>query len=240
VVQVADAETFFTDGYVALRGAVSRDVADEVRAAAERMRPAPLQEPWWLGLASSEHDVPALKLALTPAVRDAFDGFAGHNRWRVPEHWGFPTRLPGALDPIWHIDGDWFTHHLTSPEQVLTPIFLWQDVGSNDSPTLLSPGSHLTVARLIKKFEPAGIPGSQILSVISQNISVSEVVEATGAAGDVFICHPFLAHTINPASPDRPRVISNIAVQATGALNLDEREGALSPVEAVIASALRV
>lgn len=40
---------------------------------------------------------------------------------------GFPTWFPGQEHLLWHIDGDWFTHHLTSGEQVLTPMFLWQE-----------------------------------------------------------------------------------------------------------------
>ena len=153
--------------------------------------------------------------------------------------WGFPTRLPGRFGPQWHIDGDWFTHHLTSAEQVLTPIFLWSDVGSDDSPTLLCPGSHREVARYLRDAEPDGVPGEEIGEFVHSRLRAAETVEATGAAGDVIVCHPFLAHTINPASPRQPRYISNVAVHGIAPLNLTEKRSRSTPIESAVVAALR-
>jgi hypothetical protein len=138
----------------------------------------------------------------------------------------------------WHIDGDWFTHHLTSGEQVLSPIFLWDDVGPGDGPTLLALGSHHAVARLLSGAEPDGIPGDEIGTFFHKRLQVNETIAATGTAGDVIICHPFLAHSVNPIGPRRPRYISNIAVHGFAQLNLDPVAGELSPVESAIAMAL--
>lgn len=122
---------------------------------------------------------------------------------------------------------------------MFTPIFLWQDVGSSDSPTLLVPGSHRAVAKLIACFEPDGISGADIVSRVHTELTVDAVTEATGAAGDVFVCHPFLAHTINPAGPSAPRLISNVAVHGSKPLTLTGSLSDLTPVETAIAQALR-
>ena len=139
-----------------------REAAQRLRVAAQRLLgEAGPGEPWRLGQASV-YDLPALIDAATPAIRDAFDVLAGTNQWHLAANWGFPTRFPGHCQTLWHIDGDWFTHHVTSGEQVLTPIFLWDDVDVDDGPTLLGVGSHLAVARLLARSEPDGISGGSI------------------------------------------------------------------------------
>jgi hypothetical protein len=142
------------------------------------------------------------------------------------------------MEPLWHIDGDWFTHHVTSGVQILTPIFLWTDVGDEDSPTLLCPGSHRSIARLLADHEPAGIPGDRVLAVVHESAQVTEVVPATGEAGDLIVCHPFLVHSINPVGPRRARYVSNVAVHGSGPLRVGHEPGPTSPVERAIALAL--
>jgi hypothetical protein len=225
------------DGFVWLRGAVPSHVVAEIKQGAAARVPSDCSDPWYLATAAV-YDLPVLVQAITPRTRGAFDSLVGEGRWHVAGIWGFPTRLPGPCRVQWHIDGDWFTHHTTSGEQVLTPIFLWEDVGPADSPTLLSPGSHHRVARFLSSAEPSGVPGSEIHAFIHERLQVGETVSATGAAGDVVVCHPFLAHTINPVGPHRPRYISNVAVHGFAPLNLDATAGALSPVEAAVAEAL--
>ena len=235
----AEIDSFVTTGYVALRRAVPLDVVSEVREAAAARVPADYEECWFLG-GASVYDLPVLVGALTPSVRDAFDSLVGEGRWHLAARWGFPTRLPGPGGNAvgWHIDGDWFTHHLTSGEQVLSPIFLWDDVGPGDGPTLLALGSHHVVARLLGGAEPIGIPGDEIGTFFHKRLQVNETIAASGTAGDVIICHPFLAHSVNPIGPRRPRYISNIAVHGFAQLNLDPVAAELSPVESAIAMAL--
>jgi ectoine hydroxylase-related dioxygenase (phytanoyl-CoA dioxygenase family) len=231
-------DSFINDGYVALRAAVQSDVVDDVRTAAAELVSPNCDEGWRLGLASV-YDLPVLVRAVSAAVRQAFDTLAGQGGWHLAAMWGFPTRLPGAVVPTWHIDGDWFTHHLTSADQVLTPIFLWGDIGSEDSPTLLCPGSHLEVARFLRDAEPDGVPGKEIANFVHSRLRVKGTVEATGAAGDVIVCHPYLAHTVNPTSPRKARYISNVAVHGTAPLNATDEGARLTPVEAAVVTALR-
>jgi hypothetical protein len=233
----AEIDGFINDGYAVLRGAVPAEVAVEVKEAAAERVPPDCKEGWVLGRASV-YDLPALIRAISPSVRQAFDALAGEGGWHLAGVWGFPTRLPGRSGAQWHIDGDWFTHHLTPSAQVLTPIFLWSDVGSDDSPTLLCPGTHHEVARYLRDAEPDGVPGEEIHEFVHSRLQVADTVEATGAAGDVIVCHPFLAHTINPASPRKPRYISNVAVHGMHPPNATEQRHRSIPVESAIMAAL--
>jgi hypothetical protein len=237
VCSTVDIESFITAGYVTVRGAVAENVAARIRSAAAELVPASGTSPWQLGQ-SSVYDTPTLLQAVTKQLREAFDALAGVGRWHVAANWGFPTRFPGPCRTLWHIDGDWFTHHVNSGEQILTPIFLWDDVGLDDGPTLLGRGSHRAVAKLLADHEPDGIPGHEIAAVVHEAITPSDIVPATGAAGDVIICHPFLAHSINPAGPRSARYISNVAVHGFTPLNIRGESSLPTPVESGITRAL--
>ncbi len=234
----AEIDGFIEEGYVVVREAVPRHVVAEIRAAAVGLVPSDRPDGWRLGLASV-YDLPILVRALSTAVRDAFDALVGQDAWHLAAVWGFPTRFPGPCPVQWHIDGDWFTHHLTSADQVLTPIFLWNDVGNDDSPTLLCPGSHGDVARFLRDAEPDGVPGEAIAEFVHSHLTVTRTLEAIGSAGDVIVCHPFLAHSTNPASPRKPRYISNVAVHGIAPLKLSTDGSGLSPVESAVVAGLR-
>ena len=231
-----DVDQFVELGYCVVRGAVPPAVAGRVVGHVRDHDRSPPQ-PWHL-VERSVYDLPTLVEAVTAAVRAAFDRLTGSVGWHLAANWGFPVRGPGPLAPLWHIDGDWFRHHVHAGDQVLTPIFLWQDVGENDGPTLLAAGSHQEVARLLAEHEPDGIAGDRIGDVVNQHVQPSRVDAATGRAGDVYVCHPFLAHSVNPVGCARPRFISNVAVHGRGPLRVTAASGPLSPVEVPVAGAL--
>jgi hypothetical protein len=57
---------------------------------------------------------------------------------------------------------------------------------------------------------------------------------ATGQAGDVYLCHPFLIHAAQPHHGTVPRFIAQPPLMPTGLLDLDRRDGAYSPVERAV------
>jgi hypothetical protein len=237
---IVDAEDFMARGWVRVRGGVPDETVRRVREAIHLLVPSEPAAPWKIETASV-YELPVLAHAVGPRVRKAVDVLVGPARWHFAAMWGFPTRFSGSIDPLWHIDGDWFHHHPVSGEQVLTPIFFWDTIGPDDGPTLLGSGSHGTVARLLASREPEGIPGSEIAAAVHEHVSRDRLQAelATGEAGDVILCHPFLAHTINPNGSSRPRYISNVAVHAVADMNFDEQRRTLSPVETAIAQALQ-
>ena len=80
--------------------------------------------------------------------------------------------------------------NVTSRGRALLMLFLFSDVGESDAPTRIRPGSHLDMARLL---EPAGEAGMSHLMLDEIGSGRPEVV-ATGEAGAVYLCHPFLVH----------------------------------------------
>ena len=94
------------------------------------------------------------------------------------------------------------------------------DVGPDDAPTRLVLGSHLTVARFLAPHGEAGTDADADLWYPST--LCRPVAHATGTAGDVFLCHPFIVHTATwPHRGSGPRMIAQPAVNAPGGFALD-------------------
>ncbi|WP_238588569.1 hypothetical protein [Rhodococcus pyridinivorans] len=62
-------------------------------------------------------------------------------------------------------------------------------------------------------------------------------MEATGRAGDVYLCHPFLVHAAQTLRGTRPRIIAQPPLELVGPL-LSTMDRPLSPVEKVVERAL--
>ena len=60
---------------------------------------------------------------------------------------------------------------------------------------------------------------------------------ATGDAGTVYLCHPFLVHAAQPNRGKKPRFMAQPPVEAVHPFQL-ERDGGFSPVETAIRLAL--
>lgn len=234
-----DVDAFVEHGWVRLDRAVAPELIDRMLTSANANLTRVVDAPGWTLDLAPVARVPSLAEALTGRVAAAIDSLVGPDRWDAAPIWGFPTRRPSAtpFDSVWHIDGDWFEHHLDSPEQVANLIILWHDVTETDAPTRLLPGSHRRVARLIADHEPAGIPGPEIKDLIHGSFrdAPGEIVLASGNAGDVILTHPFLVHSTNPVAPPTPRRISNLAIQGQSPLTITASG---SPVERAIAAAL--
>jgi len=77
-------------------------------------------------------------------------------------------------------------------------LFLFSDVGEKDAPTGIRVGSHLRVPRLLA---PAGEDGMSMLEIsrlAESETSDMEETTATGPAGTVYLCYPFLVHAGQP------------------------------------------
>ena len=86
-------------------------------------------------------------------------------------------------------------------------LFLFSEVGENDAPTRIRLGSHLRVPSLLA---PVGEDG---LSMMELSLAAAHATEgapetaATGAAGTVFLCHPFLVHAAQSHHGATPRFL---------------------------------
>lgn len=221
----ADIEQFITDGFLRIDGAFDRTLADEARAILWRATGCSPDDPatWTqpvirLGMFT---DAPFVEAANTPRLHAAFDQLIGHGRWHRPAAMGtFPIRFPSARDPGdagWHIDVSFDTHrpdfmswraNIHSKGRALLMLFLFSDIGERDAPTIIRVGSHADIAR---QLGPAGEQGLTLGELAADDFAASAhrpVVTATGGAGTVYLCHPFLVHAAQPHQGERPRFLA--------------------------------
>lgn len=221
----AQIEQFITDGFVRVDRAFPRALADAAQgilwkaAGCNPGDPATWTQPVIrLGMFT---EPPFVEAANTPRLHAAFDQLVGHGRWRRPGAMGtFPVRFPSAVDPGdagWHIDVSFGTDapdfmswraNVHSKGRALLMLFLFSDVGERDAPTRIRVGSHADIAR---QLAPAGEEGLTLGQLAADGFAGSahrSVVTATGDAGTVYLCHPFLVHAAQPHNGERPRFMA--------------------------------
>lgn len=180
----------------------------------------------------------------------AFDALVGPGRWLPRRSLGtFPIRFPSLSDPGdcgWHVDVSFGTDepdflewraNVRSKGRALLMLFLFSDIGESDAPTLLRSGSHRDIAR---RLEPHGDAGLSLRELAADGFSESAhrpCASATGAAGTVYLCHPFLVHRAQPLrSGTTPRFLGQPALLP--AEPLDPWRAHAAPVELAIRLAL--
>jgi hypothetical protein len=216
--------SFIADGFVKVDDAFSPDLAKQCR-----------QELWdEIGLSPDEPNEwtqpvirvgwmaspPFVEAANTPRLHRAYDQLAGVDRWVRPRGLGsFPIRFPSSeapLDDGWHVDVsfgdsadfmDWRVN-VMSRGRALLMLFLLSDVGRDDAPTRIRKGSHATIAR---ELLPRGEQGASLRQLAIDGFASTrhcEVELATGSAGTVFLCHPFLVHAAQAHRGAQPRFMA--------------------------------
>ena len=217
---------FIDCGFVRIDAAFSSETADAARQILWRDLPGcdPHDAATWqqpvirLGMYSQE---PFVTAANTSILHAAFDQLIGPARWLPCRSVGtFPVRFPSADDPGdtgWHIDVSFGTEHpdfmewranIASRGRALLMLMLFSDVGEDDAPTRLRVGSHSDVARQLAS---AGEPGLTLRELAAGDFGGSahrEEALATGPAGTVYLCHPFLVHSAQRHRGQRPRFIA--------------------------------
>lgn len=241
------------DGFVHLPEAFPRSLADECRAFLWRATGLDPDDPttWTkpvIRLDGYGHG-PFQRAATTPRLHSAFDQLAGTGRWVPRQGLGtFPIRFPHPDDPGdagWHMDGGYtpegehgFWLNLRSRGRALLMLFLFSDVSADDAPTRIKVGSHLDVPPFL---EPAGERGVSMFELCQTMDAAGKLDSpdrplalATGRAGDVYLCHPFLIHGAQSHFGTVPRFLAQPPLLPAGPLELDRRDGAYSPVERAV------
>jgi hypothetical protein len=253
-------QQFVRDGFVKIDEAFPRDLADHGRSilwrdtGCEEGDPATWTKPVIrLGMYGQE---PFAQAANTPVLHKAFDQLVGPACWRPRMDLGtFPIRFPSPDDPGdtgWHIDSSFppetgdqndflnWRINVTSKGRALLMLFLFSDVGENEAPTRIRAGSNLDVARMLA---PAGENGLSLRELSANGFAETATrpeVLATGDAGTVYLCHPFLVHAAQPHRGTRPRFLAQPPLLPGQPFLLDRTDGAYSPVEQAIRIALQI
>ncbi|MBS1806528.1 MAG: phytanoyl-CoA dioxygenase family protein [Acidobacteria bacterium] len=242
--------TFIRDGYLRIDDAFSSETADAAREILWRDSGCdPNNTSTWTKPVIRLWDYPQApfrEAANTPALQNAFDTLVGKGRWIPRESLGsFPIRFPHADDPGdtgWHVDASYppdpptneYLHwrvNISSKGRALLMLFLFSDVSESDAPTRIRVGSHMTVARLLA---PAGEQGMSMIEISTAAASATQSVEevlATGDAGTVYLCHPFLLHAAQPHRGKTPRFMAQPPLFPSAPFEMDRTDGDLSPVE---------
>lgn len=212
------------DGFVLLREALSRDLADECRSAL------------WERLEEREDDpstwrVPVQRLFAfdVPVCGEA----ATSERWQsaiiqltgptaAPTPWlggtvavRFPIETPPD-DDGWHIDGSYvgpdgqYWANYRSRDRAMLMLVLLSEVGEDDAPTRIRVGSHFPMIDVLRPF---GEDGLSIYGFpFPEHLQDLPLALATGEPGDVYLCHPFLLHAAQANRGHRPRFIAQPGV----------------------------
>ncbi len=246
-----EVEGFVRDGFVRIDEAFPRELADACRGILWRATGCVEGQPsTWTRPVVRIGEIPHpffREAANTPRLHAAFDALVGPGRWLPRGSVGtFPIRFPSAEDPGdcgWHVDMSFgmeaepdflaWRVNVFSKGRALLMLFLFSDVTGEDAPTRLRVGSHLDVARALGPHGEAGLTLRELSSSgFSESAHRSEAM-ATGAAGTVYLCHPFLVHAAQPLRGERlPRFIGQPALLPNG--ELDPWREDPSPVERAI------
>ncbi|WP_433237928.1 phytanoyl-CoA dioxygenase family protein [Actinomadura nitritigenes] len=231
-----DPDAFIADGFVRVAQAFPRDLAAECRAILWRDTGCDPDDPsTWTRpvIRLGGYGQPPFKAAAnTPRLHAAYDALAGKGAWEAPGGLGtFPIRFPSDEAPGddgWHIDASFpgddpddfmrYRVNLASRGRALLMLFLFSDVGEDDAPTRVRVGSHLDVPPLL---EPAGDAGVSFMDIAREAVPASEhrpVALATGRAGDVYLCHPFLVHAAQPHRGTRVKFMAQPPLSPSGPL----------------------
>ncbi|WP_412064881.1 phytanoyl-CoA dioxygenase [Rhizobium sp. SYY.PMSO] len=253
----AQLDEFIERGFVRIEHAFSSDHAAQARAIMWRDLPCSEHDPasWRFPVVrlAGYGGEPFRTIANMPILHSAFDQLVGRRRWLPRDGLGtFPVRFPHPDDPGdagWHVDlsfpGEDGDHNeqndfsawrvnVTSRGRALLTLFLFSDVGENDAPTRIRVGSHQEMARYLA---PAGNRGCSHMMLEGVAADCPEAL-ATGEAGTVYICHPFLIHAAQKHRGVSPRFIAQPSIGLAEPYQLDRPDNAYCPVEIAIRRAL--
>jgi hypothetical protein len=225
ILSIEQIRSFITNGYIRIDNAFSEEIANEARnilwndLPVDRHDPATWTQPV-IRLGMYTHQ-PFIKAANSTRLHSIFNQLAGENKWVPCMSMGtFPVRFPFDGDPGdtgWHIDagfpGDdpnnYFEWRINvwSKGRGLLMLFLFSDVGEHDAPTRIKKGSHLDVAKLLEPYGDDGLSFMELAQKL-QALPKRDEALATGKAGTVYLCHPFIAHGAQGHTGTKPRFMA--------------------------------
>lgn len=240
-------ERFIEDGFIRLDHAFPREIADAGRELLWRDTGCDPHDPaTWTRPVIRLGDYPQepFRQAVNmPLLRAAFDQLVGVGRWAPRSSLGsFPIRFPSPHDPGdtgWHADasfqgndGSWRLN-FRSDGRALLMLFLFSDVEEDDAPTRIRVGSHLDAPKFLEAAGDAGLTYEELSERLDPNKD-HPIALATGEAGAVYLCHPFLIHAAQPVRSSRPRFLAQPPLITAEPFKLHRDDGDYSPVEIAI------
>ncbi len=258
VLASAGIRSFIEKGFVRIDGAFSKATAAHGREILWQATGCdPLDRTTWtqpvirLGGYS---DPPFREAANSPRLLAAFDQLIGIGRWIPRDGLGtFPVRFPSKDDPGdtgWHVDASYppapaeedqsffqWRINIFSKGRALLMLFLFSDVSETDAPTRIRAASHLDVARLLAPAGEEGLSSLELARKLEATAHRPEIF-ATGEAGTVYLCHPFLVHAAQKHQGSEPRFLAQPPLGLKEPFRIERAGGNYSPAERAIRIAL--
>jgi hypothetical protein len=251
----AQRHQFLREGFVKIENAFSQETAAEARAILwDVIGFDPHNRATWARPVVRLGDFPQKpfrEAVNTERLHEAFDQLVGVGRWMPRASLGgFVVRFPHPDDPAdtgWHLDASFppqqaepsgsyleWRINVRSRGRALLMLFLFSDVGEQDAPTRIRIGSHLRVPRLLAPAGEEGMSMLEISKLAEHETAGMEETMATGPAGTVYLCHPFLVHAGQPHYGQIPRFLAQPPLIPNGPLQLERPDDNYSSVEQAI------
>ena len=116
-------------------------------------------------------------------------------------------------------------------------LFLFSDIGVDDAPTRILAGSHLDVPKLLEPYGEEGLSFIELAQKLTTTLE-RDIEMATGSAGTVYLCHPFLIHAAQDNIIGSPRFLAQPPLLPAEPLKLNRADHSYSPVEIAIRNGL--
>ncbi len=244
-------DQFIRDGFIRIDHAFSSEIASQVVEVLwndlpyDRASPSTWTEPVIrLGMYTQQ---PFLDSVNSPALYSIFDQLIGRDKWLPCKSVGtFPVRFPSPSMPNdtgRHVDAgfpgddpsDFFEWRINvkSKGRALLMLVLYSDITENDAPTVIYKGSHRDVASLLHREGEKGLSFRELADKLT-TLPKREQVSATGEAGTIYLCHPFLVHAAQVHRGQSPKFMAQPPLLLRNELVITDSNTGYYPVEKAI------
>ena len=248
-------EQFVLNGFIRIENAFSKEIADAVLdilwndLPCDRSNRSTWTEPVIrLGMYTQQPFVESLNGKKMHLI---FNQLIGEDKWIPCRNVGtFPVRFPSVKKPDdigKHVDASFagdepnnyfeWRVNVKSKGRALLMLVLYSDVSENDAPTVIYEGSHIDVAKLLAKEGDSGFSFMELASKLD-DLPKRKEVYATGKAGTVYLCHPFIVHSAQPHRGTIPKFMAQPPLLLRGELSVSDSADGYTPVEQAIRLAL--
>jgi hypothetical protein len=250
-------DSFIDNGFVKIDRAFPTDVAGQCRAILWKATGCDPENPdsWTQPVIRiGELGAEPFKIAAnTPILHHAFDQLIGKGNWLPRETLGsFPIRFPNkqpAADTGWHVDASFpgdnpdnyleWRININSKGRALLTLFLFSDVSESDAPTVIKMGSHFDVAKILEPEGESGLPFMALAKKL-EGIPAHEETLATGPAGTVYLCPPFIVHAGQNHYGHIPKFMAQPPLLRKREVDLTQKNQEHFPVELAILKGLAI
>lgn len=250
-----DIEQFILNGFIRIENAFSSEIAEAALdilwkdLPCDRSNPQTWREPVIrLGMYSQQPFVDSVN---SPELHLIFNQLIGTNRWLPCRSVGtFPVRFPADKEPNdtgRHVDAgfpgkdpsDFFEWRINikSKGRALLMLVLYSDVSEIDAPTIIYKGSHIDVAKLLYQEGENGLSFMELAGKLS-TLPQHDKMAATGKAGTIYLCHPFLVHSAQAHKGQTPKFMAQPPLLLKSELTITGSKFGYTPVEEAIRMAL--